>query len=47
MSYDYTLMIKNALGEEYELSHDTENIVIEKVEGLDPPPVDVNTAYNP
>lgn len=47
MAYDYTLMIKNALGEEFELSHDTENIIIEKVEGLDPPPVDVNTAYSP
>lgn len=47
MTYDYTLMIKNALGEEFELSHDTENIIIEKVEGLDPPPVDVNTAYSP
>lgn len=47
MAYDYTLMIKNALGEEFELSHDTDNIVIEKVEGLDPPPIDVNTAYSP
>lgn len=47
MTYDYTLMIKNALGEEFELSHDIDNIVIEKVEGLDPPPIDVNTAYAP
>lgn len=47
MTYDYTLKIINAVGIEYELSHDTDNIVIEKVEGLDPPPVDVNTAYSP
>lgn len=47
MAYDYTLKIINAVGIEYELSHDTDNIIIEKVEGLDPPPVDVNTAYSP
>lgn len=47
MAYDYTLKIINAVGIEYELSHDTDNIVIEKVEGLDPPPIDVNTAYSP
>lgn len=47
MTYDYTLKIINAVGIEYELSHDTDNIIIEKVEGLDPPPVDVNTAYSP
>ena len=47
MTYDYTLKIINAVGIEYELSHDTDNIIIDKVEGLDPPPVDVNTAYSP
>lgn len=47
MAYDYTLKIINAVGIEYELSHDTDNIVIEKVEGFDPPPIDVNTAYSP
>ncbi len=47
MAYEYTLAVRCACGELVELSHDTDNIVIEQVEGLDPPKNDIGTAYNP
>ena len=47
MAYEYTLAVRCAGGELTELSHDTDNIVIEQVEGLDPPKNDIGTAYNP
>lgn len=47
MAYEYTLAVRCAGGELVELSHDTDNIVIEQVEGLDPPKNDIGTAYNP
>lgn len=39
----YTLKIKNALGEVYELTHNLKKYIVLRVDGLTPPKINVNT----